>query len=192
MFFLIQVPCSVWFPSIFFPLSFPFSTSSSFWRFHHSFLFPSFTSVSSFSLHKLLFSEGMPQQRFQFCLSSCTPPHTLVTANCAPFLDWHCFPRGRTAVMIGGSNVLTIFSEHKHCHSVWKATLIEHRFVQAAHWMDFPWAWLVLQLILAIDWIPTIVIPPASGRRTPLALRAEDVACTAQRLQQSWTPTTGC
>lgn len=96
--------------------------------------------------------------------------------------------------MIGGSNVLTIFLEHKHCHSVWKATLIEHRFVQAAYWMDFPRAWLVLQLILAIDWIRTIVItlsnmclhqmpfPTWSASRRP---------CLAPvlRLEGSWTPT---
>lgn len=122
-----------------------------------------------------------PQQWFQPCLSSCPPPHPLVTANCAPFLDWHCFPRGRrTAVMIGGSNVLTIFLEHKHCHSVWKATLIEHRFVQAAYWMDFPCAWLVLQLILAIDWIWTIVITLANicfpRCHPPLDLETEDLA----------------
>lgn len=57
---------------------FPFSTFSLLRRFHLFLLFLSFTSVSSSSLHKFLFSEGMPQQQFQFCLSSCTPPHTLL------------------------------------------------------------------------------------------------------------------
>lgn len=74
MFCLLQVPGSVWF-SLHISLSFLFSTFSPFWRFN---LFPSLTSVSSSSVHKFLFSEGTPQQQFQFCLSSCTPPHTLL------------------------------------------------------------------------------------------------------------------
>lgn len=154
------------------------------------FLFPSF---SIFHLPVLILSSYIPFllrnasiviSVLPFILHS--PTHSLVTANCATFLDWHCFPRGRrTAVMIGGSNVLTIFLEHKHCHSVWKATLIEHRFVQAAHWMDFPRAWLVLQLILAIDWTRIWLLPTAAstGCRAPLDLRAEDLACSSAETQ---------
>lgn len=176
---------------------------SSFLLFFLSFFpfFPSFFCLSLPCPHPPFMNSFSPnpQQWFQPCLSSCPPPHPLVTANCAPFLDWHCFPRGRrTAVMIGGSNVLTIFLEHKHCHSVWKATLIEHRFVQAAYWMDFPCAWLVLQLILAIDWIWTIVITLANicfpRCHPPLDLETEDLAvhqhCRSSNRehQQSWTP----